>query len=75
MRHVSRQTCLKRKCRTIWNPGNDAEVENARRTFDDLKAKDYEAFRVDDDGDKAGRMPEFDRTAGKVIMVPRLIGG
>jgi hypothetical protein len=61
--------------RTIWNPNVPAEVENAKKTFDDLKSKNYEAFRVDESGGKAGRMDTWDEQAGKIIMVPRLVGG
>jgi hypothetical protein len=60
----------------IWNPQNTDEVENARRTFNDLRKKGYLAFRVTADGDKGEQISEFDPKAGKMIlMVPQMQGG
>ena len=69
--------CLDRTgdTKTIWNPHNTDEVENARRTYNDLRAKKYLAFRVNEKGDKGEQMNEFDPTAGKIIMVPPFAGG
>jgi len=61
--------------KTIWNPENKDEVKSARKTFDELRAKGFSAYRVDEEGDKGGRMDSFDPQAGKVIMVPRMGGG
>lgn len=61
--------------RTIWNPNNTREVENARRTFEDLTSQNYHAFRVLEGGDQGERMDDFDETAGKIIMVPQMVGG
>jgi hypothetical protein len=61
--------------KTIWNPHNHDEVENARRTFTDMRAKGYLAFRVTAKGDQGEQMNEFDATAGKVVMVPPFQGG
>lgn len=61
--------------KTIWNPNNTDEVANARRTFTDMRAKGYLAFKVDAKGDKGEQMNEFDPGAGKVIMVPPFQGG
>lgn len=59
----------------IWDPDNEAETEAARAVFNSLTAKKYIAFHVKDDGKKAERMPEFDPDAGKMIMVPKPVGG
>lgn len=59
----------------IWSPGNEAEVDNARRTFNDLKAKRFVAFAVKKDGEKGERVTEFDADAEKIIMVPPMQGG
>ena len=61
--------------KTIWDPENSDEVENAKRTFDGLKRKGYTAYRVRDDGKKAEIMREFDPNAGKVILSPAMAGG
>jgi hypothetical protein len=62
--------------KTIWNPQNDAEVENARRTFTDMRARGYLAFRVNAEGSAGEQITEFDPSAGKMIlMVPQMRGG
>lgn len=61
--------------KTIWDPSRPDEVENARETFRKLKAKGYIAYRVDQGGNKAEIMAEFDPQAGKVIMAPPVVGG
>jgi hypothetical protein len=62
--------------KTIWNPDNEDEVANAKRTFDDLRKKGYLAFRViGKEGDKGEQMTEFDPRAGRMIMVPQMRGG
>jgi hypothetical protein len=59
----------------IWDPNIDDELQNAERTFKDLKKKGYSAYRVDKKGEKSGLMEEFDEDAGKIIMVPKMKGG
>jgi hypothetical protein len=62
--------------KTIWNPKNADEVENARKTFNDMKKKGYLAFKVAKDGEKGEQMTEFDPDAAKMIlMVPAFQGG
>lgn len=61
--------------RIIWDPDNEHEVSNARRTFDDLIKKGFRAFSVTKKGDKAEQVREFDKDAEKLIMQPALQGG
>lgn len=61
------------KC--MWDPNIQAEVENAKSTFDNLKKKGYIAYRCNAQGDKSEIMTAFDPIAGKIIMSPPLIGG
>ncbi len=62
--------------KTIWDRSKPEEVENAKRTFDDLRKKGYCAFRVTGkDGEKGEQMTEFDPTAERMIMVPQMRGG
>lgn len=64
----------------IWNPDSDLECKEIEKEFDRLvkpkigKAK-FTAFRVDEDGEKSTKMVKFDKTAGKIIMVPIIAGG
>lgn len=60
----------------IWASENEAEVESARRTFDDLVAKGFAAFLVKGKkGDKGDRIYEFDADAERLILVPPMQGG
>lgn len=54
----------------------EPKVESpTRTTFNTLKKKGYQGFYVDKDGQKAGRMDDFDPEAAMVIMVPKIQGG
>jgi hypothetical protein len=59
----------------IWEADNAAEVENARRTFTDLKAKKFKAFSVKKDGESGKEITEFDPALEKIIMIPQIMGG
>lgn len=59
----------------IWDSAKDAEVENARRTFNDLRKKKYNAYMVKKDGEKGAVITEFDPEAEKIIMAPQMVGG
>ena len=59
----------------IWNPVVTDEVEAARATFENLRAKGYAAFDVSPGGEQAGPMKVFNPQAGKLIMTPPLRGG
>ena len=61
--------------RLIWNPDDDVEVENARRTFTEMLAKGFRAFSVNKKGDKDKQIREFDPEAEKMILTPALVGG
>lgn len=61
--------------KVIWDRSNEDEVENARRTFKDLKKKGYIAYAVKADGDKGKVVSEFDPEAEKLILTPALRGG
>ncbi len=59
----------------IWNPNNTDEVENAKRTFNDLRSKGYLAYKVTEGGAKGEVIREFDANAEKIILAPALRGG
>jgi hypothetical protein len=58
-----------------WDPTKPVEVQVAKESFDSLTKKGYSAFRVNEDGGRSERMREFDPKAGKIMMVPQLVGG
>lgn len=60
----------------LWDKNNPDEVENARRTFDDLKKKGFIAYSVSGgDGAKGEIIREFDPEAERLIMAPPMRGG
>lgn len=61
--------------KVIWSRDNADEVANARRTFDDLRAKGFLAFRVKDDAGKGEQIHSFDPHAERLILAPPMRGG
>ena len=61
--------------KVIWDPKNDDEVEAAEEQFDSLVDKGFLAFKVKKDGSKGTQIKEFDPKAGKIILVPKIVGG
>ncbi len=59
----------------IWSPDNKPEVEAAKKTFDDLRAKGYLAFAVEADGSKGKQIFSFEPHAAKIILSPPMRGG
>jgi hypothetical protein len=58
-----------------WDPSKPIEVRTARQAFDSLVREGYNAFSIDEDGERGERIREFDPKAGKIMMVPQLVGG
>jgi hypothetical protein len=62
--------------RVMWDKGIKAEVDSARRTFDELTAKGYIAFRAEGkNGEKGTQIRKFDPDAERIIMVKQIVGG
>jgi hypothetical protein len=63
--------------RLSWEPGNAEDTATARRTFDDLRAKGYLAYRVTGRGPRAQRdqIRAFDPQAEQIVLAPPLRGG
>ena len=59
----------------MWNRENAAEVEAARKTFNELVGKGYFAYKVRPGGDKGEQIKAFDMMAEAVILVPPMQGG
>ena len=60
-----------------WNAENVAEVENARRTFEELvTVKGFAAWSVKGrSGEKDKRITAFDPEAERILIVPPMVGG
>lgn len=61
--------------KVYWSPTNPDEVENARRTFRDLRTKGHLAYKLLGDGSKGEQLLEFDPTAAQIILAPAMKGG
>lgn len=62
--------------KVMWSKDNEDEVENARRTFRDMKKKGYAAFHVRGKTGEAGeQMHEFDPEAERIIFTKPMAGG
>jgi hypothetical protein len=60
----------------MWSKDNPDEVENAERTFKDMKKKGYAAFRVEGKkGDPGEQMHNFDANAERIIFIKQQAGG
>lgn len=58
-----------------WDPTKPVEVEDARRSFEELRKKGYAAYKVNEDGTSGEQIREFDPQAGRVILRPPMAGG
>ena len=61
--------------KVIWDAASADEVATARRTFDDLRAKGYLAYRVKKGGEKGEAIRKFDPEAERIILSPAMAGG
>lgn len=59
----------------IWNSENEDEVANAKKTFDDLRSKNFGAYSVKKKGKRGKIIRQFDPSAEKIILVPPVVGG
>lgn len=62
--------------KVFWDKDNPDEVANARRTFNDLRAKGFLAYKLSGRGDSKGEvLHEFDARAERIILTPAHQGG
>lgn len=61
--------------KVIWDPQNKDEIEAAKTQFDLLINKSFLAFKVLKSGEQGSQIRKFDPKAGKIIMVPPVVGG
>lgn len=59
----------------IWDSEKKAEVDAARKTFDELRAKRYNAYAVKKNGEQGEIIEKFDPDAEKIILAPPMSGG
>jgi hypothetical protein len=58
-----------------WDPAKPVEVAVAKEMFEKLVKEGYSAFEVEQGGEQGKRVKEFNPQAGKLMMVPHLVGG
>jgi len=61
--------------KVIWDKNNSDEVEAAEEQFETLIDKGFTAYKVKKDGKKGRKITSFDQDAGKIIMIPKIVGG
>lgn len=59
----------------IWDEDDAESVKQARRTFDELKAKRYLAYSVEKGGEKGEVLHSFDPGLEAMILSPPVVGG
>lgn len=60
----------------MWDPNQADEVDDARRSFSNLRKKGFLAYKVNPkDGSKGEQITEFDPAMGAVIFTPPMVGG
>lgn len=57
------------------DPETLAVIEEAERIVNEAFARGQAVFRLDDPNQPAERIKEFDRTAPRIMIIPRLAGG
>ena len=69
------EICMQGDSKTIWDSSKPAEVSAARTIFNELKAKNYLAYTVNKQGEKAEVIDEFDPDLERIILSPAMSGG
>lgn len=59
----------------VFDKHNPDEVEQAKKTFNDLRAKGYLAFKAKKDGSAGEQLTAFDPKVERMILQPQMAGG
>jgi len=59
--------------RTFWDSAEPDQVEAARAVFDQLRASGHMIYRATPES--SVQVHKFDPEAGKLVAVPRIVGG
>ena len=60
--------------KVVWDSENEAEVQLAKKQFNDAIKKEFTAYRAKKDGSKGKKIEKFDPEAERIIMVPPVVG-
>jgi glucan phosphoethanolaminetransferase (alkaline phosphatase superfamily) len=58
-----------------WDVDNEDEIDIARTVFKKFKKKNYLAYKIKSNGNKGELIKTFDENAGKIILMPPVVGG
>ena len=58
-----------------WDTENPAEVEVARKAFEEFYQKGFAAFLVKTKGGKGMQIEKFDPEADRILFIPPIAGG
>ena len=59
-----------------WDPESDKSITDAEKEFNKYLKRGYTAFRMDNDGNEAGRkITKFPPHAARLLFIPRAVGG
>lgn len=58
-----------------WDKGNEKEIAVAREMFKKYKKDGWFAYRVGDSGRRGQKIDEFEEDAGKIVLIPPVVGG
>lgn len=62
--------------KVIWDPDSEDEIEAAQCQFDILLDKGFKIFKVGKDAEKTGgALKKFPAGSGKLIAIPKIVGG
>lgn len=61
--------------KVVWDADHPDEVNQARRTFEELRAKGFNAYEVTRKGEKGNMVTNFNPDAEKIILAPPMQGG
>ena len=58
-----------------WDVNKQDEIDIARTVFKKFKKKNYLAYKIKSNGNKGELIKTFDENAGKIILMPPVVGG
>jgi hypothetical protein len=58
-----------------WSKENEEEVETAKKIFDEKIKAGWSAFKDRGRGTEGEKINIFDRSAERIVLVPRIAGG
>jgi hypothetical protein len=58
-----------------WYRNRSEDIDNAHKTFNDLRAKGYSCFALEKGGKKGEKITTFDPRLKGIILVPAFQGG